>query len=152
MPAMNESRFKLAMVVAPIAPVILIVFAHLFLPYGFGNAFPLAVIFSLATSYLGFFLFGLPMLSLLRRSGYLNFGTLLAAGAVAGMVAFAAFLFVFGLLLGTPGSYGLLELGWGVALGLVVAILFGFVAGITRGSTSPPSVAGRCAINTRSSS
>jgi hypothetical protein len=135
MPAMTESRFGLAAAVAPMAPTVLVVAAAILLPHGFGNALPFAIIFSVPTSYLGFFLVGLPLIHLLKRKGYLNFSTLAIAGIAAGIVAFAGFSVVFGLMLGSRSSYGAVGAAWGAGFGLLVAIVFGLVAGITRRSS-----------------
>lgn len=129
---MNESRVGLAAAVAPMAPTVLVVVASMVLPYGFGNALFFAILFSMLTSYLGFFLVGLPLVHLLKRPGYLNFGTLAIAGVVAGVIAFAAFSLVFGLMLSSRGSFGVLGAAWGAGFGLLVAIVFGLVAGVTR--------------------
>ena len=137
---MNESRFFWAAAVAPLTPTGLVIAASLLLPYGFGNGLFFAILFSVLTSYLGFFLVGLPPVQLLKRKGYLNFGTLAIAGIVAGVLAFAGFSFVFGLMLSSRGSYGVVEAAWGAGFGLIVAIVFGLVAGITRRSNRPASI------------
>ena len=128
---MSESRFRLAVAVAPMAPTALIVVASLLLPYGFGNGLPFAILFSVLTSYLGFFLVGLPLVHLLKRKGYLNFGTLAIAGIVAGVIVFAGFSVLFRLMLDSRVSYGVLGAAWGAGFGLLVAIAFGLVAGLS---------------------
>lgn len=134
MPAMTEGRFKLAAAIAPLVPAFLVVAVPMILTHGqaYGNALPLAIFFSVVTSYLGL-LAVLPLLILLKRNGRLTFVSLAVAGIAGGMVLFAGFLYVFALMLGTQAyyDYDLRDAIWGALLGSAVAIPFGLIAGIT---------------------
>jgi hypothetical protein len=131
---MTEDRFKLAAVIAPLVPAIIVVFVPMILTHDqvFGNALPLAVFFIVVTSYLGLFA-ALPLIIFLKRRGRLTFISLSALGVTGGVVLFGGFHYVFALMLGTQEyyTYDIRDAIWGALLSLAVAIPFGLIAGIT---------------------
>ena len=134
MPAMTEDRFKLAAAISPLVPALLVVVVPTLLTHGqvYGNALPLAIFFSVVTSYLGI-LVVLPFLIFLKKRGQLTFISLSAMGITGGIILFGGFLYVFALMLGTQEyyNYDLRYAIWGALLGLAVAIPFGLIADIT---------------------
>ena len=134
MPLSSETRFNLAAATAPLVPAFLVVVVPTILTGGtaYGNAWFLAILFSVVTSYVGL-LVVLPFIVYLRRNGRLTFVMLSVAGVAGGMVLFAGFLYVFAFMLGTQGyyDYDLQDAIWGALLGLTVAVPFGLIAGIT---------------------
>jgi hypothetical protein len=117
----DTSRTVIAAVVAPLAPALLFV---AFSP----DAALIAGIFS----YIVFFLFGLPAISVLRRVGKLNFPSLILAGAIIGAGSFLCFNVGLVKLLGSPASSALdlTTYAWGAGLGALVAGTFGAIAGL----------------------
>jgi MFS family permease len=82
--------------------------------------------FAAAFGYLGLFLAGIPILIWLKRLQRLDLLSLTLCGAIAGVVIFQLFLFVFGLLLESSGGHDLLSLAYGALAGAAVAGSFRF--------------------------
>jgi len=141
---MNDHRVGIAAALSPLFPGV--AFAVLLSFFG-GPPTPLSLIlliflFALPVSYLGFALFGLPLLFFLRKRGTLSFAPFLAAGLVGGTVMFQAFALLLSWLLESPYRFGLDQIAWGAGLGLSVAAVFCLLAGITSGSSGRPRFAG----------
>ena len=86
---------------------------------------------AISVSYVSCFLLGAPLISFLKRKQHLNLVYLSVGGAVMGAVVF--YLFGFGLAATLDSSRTvmpyLFELTWGAALGMLVALPFGLIAG-----------------------
>ena len=138
---MSEQRFQLASVIAPCTPAVLIFIGSFQVP-----SFPwdfLIVGLAFLTGYLGFFIFGFPLIYLLRREGLLSFPILMLSGPVFGVFVFYLFSLFLNFLLGSSAPFELtpFELAaslWGALLGFSVALSFGLIAGITWRSSGTP--------------
>ncbi|MFL1456375.1 hypothetical protein ACJO5Y_18190 [Marinobacter sp. GN3S48] len=130
---MNKRRLWLASITAPLTPVVAVTLVPMFFTQGqaFGNWLPVVILLGLFTSYLGAFVLGLPLVFLLERFGRLNLVALALAGAASGALIFSCFLYFLGLMLGSQSNIGFTEAVWGAGLGLMVAVPFSLVAGIT---------------------
>lgn len=130
---MNKNRLYMGSLIAPLVPTLLVVILPaLFLGnQAFGDAFLMAMAFSLITSHLAFFAFGVPIVLLLKRKGALSMASLSLAGALAGVLAFSCFLCIFGLLLESKAGIGVIQIIWGATVGLAVAVVFSLISGIT---------------------
>lgn len=134
---MNKRRMLLALVIAPLIPVLAVILLPALLGQKiFGNWLPFAILSGLVTSYLGAIAFGGPLISLLRKFGRLNIISVSLAGAASGAVVLCLFMNLFGLMLGSQPSVNSVTLVWGAGLGLTVAIFFCLIAGITSHSSS----------------
>ena len=122
---MDNARFWLAAVVAP-WPVPLII--SILFPRGPWSF--LAVALGLLTGYMGLFVLGLPLFQLLQRIGWLSLPTLTLSGGLAGVIVFYFFGKVLNVLLTSSAPFIWIQLTWGAALGISVALLFGLIAGI----------------------
>ena len=127
------NRYILATVIAPLTPFLLLVVVLIVAGREnvFGNAWPLALFFSVFASYFGLLLL-LPIIIYLRRNGKLKWISLVLVGSGGGIVIFDGFLFLFAGMLNTQQyfTFSILDTMWGVFLGLSVAIPFGLIAGI----------------------
>ncbi|MFL1407370.1 hypothetical protein ACJO2E_18655 [Marinobacter sp. M1N3S26] len=134
---MNKRRMLLALVIAPLIPVVAVILLPALLGQQiFGNWLPFAILFGLVTSYLGAIAFGVPLISLLRKFGRLNIISVSLVGAASGSVVLCLSMNLFGFMLGSQPSVNLATLVWGAGLGLTVAIPFCLIAGITSHSSS----------------
>lgn len=124
---MNKRRLALAAAIAPLVPMFPVVAMY--------GAQPIAMIFSLGTSYVGF-LVVLPIILYLERRGQLDFSWLIVVGAVGGTMAFSGFLIAFAFMLGSFPRFSdyWIAVVWGAPLGIAVALAFGLIAGIPGGS------------------
>lgn len=77
-------RFWLAAALAPLSVPALFVFRSLYSGSGFEGPFIAYLAAIAAVSYIGFLVFGLPFVLLLRAKGNLTYGALLLGGIVAG--------------------------------------------------------------------
>ncbi len=130
---MNKKRLWLASTVAPVTPIVVVILVPALLTQGqaYGNALPMAILFGLLTSYLGTIALGVPQFLMLQRFGRLNLTALSLAGAASGVLVFSCFLYLFGLLLDSQVSIGATEILWGAGLGVMVAVPFSLLSGIT---------------------
>lgn len=130
----NEPRIVLGMFLSPLFPavgiVILPVFATLSWPFRSHEVFFLLG-WSIPVSYFGALLFGWPAFSLLRRFNALNLINLLSAGTLAGVVALVFLSWLFASVLGSSISVQWSTLVWGAGLGMLCAMPFAAITGIT---------------------
>ena len=138
MPFIGDTRFNLAVVLAPPVPIAIVVVPIFFMRNNpIEGALPIICFFGLIPSYLGLILFGLPLARLLHRFGHLTFMSMCLAGPVSGAITFAGLLLAFSWLLESHNPFNLSGLIWGAAFGLSVAIPFSLISGITSGSSRP---------------
>jgi hypothetical protein len=135
----KPNRLLAAILIAPLTTPVLIIIINIALS-GFA-AFPEAAgvaLFSIPVSYIGFLALVLPSFIALQRARRVTIWALLIAGAVWGaltMLSFTTYLFgVPSWQYATLGNTVQLSLS-GAGLGLCVATMFCFIAGITRRST-----------------
>ncbi len=83
-------------------------------------------------SYLGTFCWGLPAVSFLKRIGYINLPALAATGAFAGIVVwfFATQWLIW--MLDSTANFSRSDAAWGAAMGFAVAVIYGFISGVTQ--------------------
>lgn len=127
---MTPKRLKLAYLIAPIFPVLL---SLLFFQNENSARYSLLIlIFSIPVSYLSCLLFGLPLISFLKKFEKLTILNISISGAILGSIVFYLFGFVFSYFLGsTPSTIlpSISELFFGAILGVSVAFPFGVIAG-----------------------
>lgn len=125
---MRNSRKTLAFIIAPILPSLFFLVA---LHPSSVRLAAFMLVFSVPFSYLPCFLLGLPLMRFLEKRHSLNTLMLTISGALLGIIVFYIFGFVLsGVLSSSKGIVpGVGELGWGAALGALVAISFGLIAG-----------------------
>jgi len=135
--AMNKNRLCLASTVAPVTPIVAVIIVPALVTQGqaYGNALPMAILFGLLTSYLGTIALEVPQFLMLQRFGRLNLTALSLAGAASGVLVFSCFLYLLGLMLDSQASIGATEVLWGAGLGVMVAVPFSLIAGITSHSS-----------------
>lgn len=135
---MNDRRFLLAVGIAPLTPIVAIVLLLVLTTDESTTSYwiPIIVSFGLPTSYLGTCVVGLPLVIFLKRGGRLNLVSMSIAGAVSGGGLSACFSYFLSLLLGSPLRFDITLATWGAGLGIMVAITFGLLAGITSHSSS----------------
>lgn len=124
---MEKTRLRNAYLIAPIVPsVILLVGFRLFDV----RVFKFMAFFSVPVSYIACLLFGMPLISLLKKKHKLNLLNLAVAGAVIGILVFYLFGIGFAAIMGSQVSFtpDAIQLLWGAGLGLSVAIPFGLIA------------------------
>lgn len=130
---MSVSRQRIAFALAPALPaVFLLVVPHLTnSAYTGRHTAALVLIIALSVSYLSCFLFGAPLIFILRRNRKLNTVYLSIGGAVLGAVVFYVFGFGFSALLNSSRNLvpSVGELFYGAVLGVLVALPFGLIAG-----------------------
>ena len=123
----NVGRFWLAAALAPLSVPALYALKSLYSGSGFVSPFIGFFAATVLVSYIGFLVFGLPYVLLLRAKGRLTYGALLLGGIVAGPLFFI-FMLVWS---GDPVSFD----GWFVpvaiwfsVLSVTVAMVFGLIA------------------------
>lgn len=126
---MKLNRTRLAYTLAPALPALF--FLIWLNPFNSAIAIISVLFVSLAVSYSSCFLFGLPLIPYLKRKQRLNIIFISIGGAVLGMVVVYVAGFGVAATLGSTKSVipELSELLWGAALGLLVALAFGLIAG-----------------------
>jgi uncharacterized BrkB/YihY/UPF0761 family membrane protein len=130
---MLVTRQRLAFALAPALPALY--FLVVLYPTSSGdtgrNYVVLMLLIALSVSYLSCFLLGAPLISFLKRKRHLNTIYLSIGGAVLGAVVFYIFGFGFSALLDSSRSMvpSFSELVYGAALGVLVALPFGLIAG-----------------------
>ena len=120
-------RFWLAAALAPLSVPALLVLKSLYSGSVFETAFIGYLAATVVATYVGFLVFGLPFVLLLRAKGRLTYGALLLGGIVAGPL-FAIFMQVWS---GDPVSiYGwYVQVAiWFSVLSVTVAMVFGLIA------------------------
>jgi len=130
---MSITRICLAFALAPVFPSLF-----------FLTAFHLSdramimktLIFSIPFSYVPCFLFGIPLVSYLKKKQRLNAVNVVTSGAVLGTVVFYVFGIVFSVFLGSSKNVipELAELVSGAILGVLVALPFSLIAGLPFGN------------------
>jgi len=123
------NRMRLAYILSPILPSVL--FAAVF---GLSETRILAfmLVFSIPLAYIPCFLLGAPYISFLKRKKALSTFNLSLGGVLIGAVVFYVFGLIFSGTLGSPRGVlpSFHELFSGAVLGLLVALLFGVIAGL----------------------
>lgn len=137
MRAMTNYRFHIAVAVSPLVAVM--PFLGILLLYSTGP-FPLgvvALIIGIATpfSYLGLFVFGVPLFLLLRTHNRISMPPFLFVGAVGGIAVYTVFALLMSALLETQYQFEIVHVLWGSCLGFGVAVVFCLIAGITSASS-----------------
>jgi hypothetical protein len=138
-PAVTQDRLVIATIVAPCSAPITIILAAVVQCgcWPFHYDLPWIVGFSLITGFVGLCAVGLPLVYVLRRVGRLNLISLALSGALAGVLVFYLFGRLLAFLLESSGPFNLLSAVWGAALGFILALVFGLIAGLTTRSTGP---------------
>jgi hypothetical protein len=134
-------RNVLAIIIAPLMPAILMIG----LPVLFSLSWPFnetdyiyVIVVSIVFGYLGFAIFGLPLMLWLKRANKLNLVYLSLGGALTGAIVSTLFFILLGLLLNSNASLKPGGFIWGAALGFSVAITYGAISGITIRSKATP--------------
>ena len=123
-------RFWLAAAIAPLSVPAIFVLTSLYSRSGFETPFIAYLAAIAAVSYIGFLIFGLPFVLLLRSRGNLSYGALLLGGIVAGPL-FLIFMQVWS---GEPVTFQEAHAQAAIAftaLSVTVAIVFGLIAKTT---------------------
>ena len=80
--------------------------------------------------YMGMIVLGLPIFFVLQRANLLNLFSLLATGAIAGILVIFIAGETLGRLLGYSAPFDLISIAWGILSGLIVAFSFSLIAGV----------------------
>jgi hypothetical protein len=99
------------------------------------SEFALFAVPAYAVSLIGLIVFGIPIVHLLRKYNQLNFLTLSVAGAIAGVVVFSIFIWLLSEFLGSYATVDIKSISWGLVLGCLSALIYGYISGITRRSS-----------------
>lgn len=123
------SRIELAYILSPLVPSVIFAIA---LHLSDMRLLWLTLLFSIPFSYVPALVFGIPYISFLKRKNRLNVINLLLSGAFAGGLVFYLFGITISEMLDSPRSMlpTVRELLSGAALGFLVALSFGVIAGI----------------------
>ena len=131
---MSHFRFVLAAVIAPLSAPITVIFLQLIV---WGNLslyndpdLSLMMWINTAASYAGLLVAVLPIVYVLRTLQRVSLGTLIVAGAISGIVVALVSRLLLGLALDFPAHIGLPDVIASVILGVLVASVFGLIAGI----------------------
>ena len=128
---MSRNRLVIATAVAPLA--LLIGFVAIDITTGQSLSFSWSLLiggYIVGFGYMGMIILGLPIFFVLRRANLLNWFSLLAAGAIAGILVIFIAGDTLGRLLGSSAPFDLISIAWGALSGLVVAFSFSALAGI----------------------
>ena len=134
----DPRRLVLAAATAPLlAPVAVAIFV---IATGERNlsAVLLEVLAALFTAYVGTLAVGVPAMWSLWRVRALNLVSINLAGMFGGVIVFYGFLQLLGYMLQSSGAFGIVQLIWGAALGLLVSMAFSAIAGLTWRSSGRP--------------
>ena len=131
---MSHFRFILAAVIAPLSAPITGVFLALIV-WGNLNLYndPDIALMSwlhMAASYVGLLVVVLPIVYVLRNLQRVSLGTLIVAGAISGIVVAVVYWLLLRLVLNFYGAIDLFDVIVSVILGVLVASVFGLIAGI----------------------
>ena len=131
---MSHFRFVLAVVIAPLSAPITGVFLALIVR---GNlslyndpVISLMLWIHAAASYVGLLVAVLPIVYVLRNLQRVSLRTLIVAGAISGIVVSVVYWLLLRLMLNFSGAIDLFEVIIHVILGVLVASVFGLIAGI----------------------
>lgn len=126
---MRKKRLVLAFLIAPLVPSI---FIYMVSGDIGKNWLILMLLYSILFSYIPSLLFGIPLVSWLKKKHRLNLVNVVMYGAVTGIMVFYAFRFVLAAMLDSSASLvpGISDLIWGALLGVFVALPFSLIAGI----------------------
>ena len=131
---MTKRRYRLAGVIAPAAPALVLIGFALANGESYSPWFVFIVAFALIVGYAGFFAVGVPLIHFLRRMGWFSLPILVVSGGLAGIIVFGVFGKFLGILLGSSApfnlSHVLFYVFWGAGIGFAVALLFSVIAGI----------------------
>ncbi len=86
--------------------------------------------FQAAASYVGLLVVVLPIVYVLRNLQRVSLGTLIVAGAISGIVVAVVYWLLLRLVLNFSGAIDLFDVIVSVILGVLVASVFGLIAGI----------------------
>ena len=120
-------RFWLAAAIAPLSVPAIFVLTSLYSGSGFESPFIAYLAAIAAVSYIGFLIFGLPFVLLLRFKGSLTYGALLLGGIVAGPLFFILMQVWSGEPVTFREAYAQAAMLF-TALSVTVAIVFGLIA------------------------
>lgn len=133
---MTRLRIGLAVLLSPWAAPILVILLAVAASreWPFHYELGLIVIVSAATSYAAVVLVGLPLFKWLKRRQRLDWPTLVACGAAAGIICFFVFEVMLAIVLRstftTVAHTALLASVWGVTLGAGVSATFSLIVGL----------------------
>lgn len=135
---MNRTRVLFGLFLAPISLPICLLAGMTFSDGSLSGAWGYAGMVSVTVvSYLGTFFIGLPLVIYLRNKNKLSFPRLAVCGGISGIavlfltsVALAAFL-------DSITSFTWQSLVWGAAMGLIISLTFGVIAGVGNGQDGP---------------
>ena len=134
-------RKVLAIIVAPLTPAILMIGLPVLSSWSWpfnDSDYKIVIIVSVIFGYLGFGVFGIPIVYWLNKNNKLNLISISLAGAATGSIVFSLFSVLLGLALNSTTSINLGIILWGAALGLSVSLIYGGISGITIRSKSTP--------------
>jgi len=131
---MSNFRFVLAAVIAPLSAPITIIFLQLI---STGNLrlynnpdISLMVWMYTAASYVGLLVTVLPIVYVLRKLQRVSLVALVGAGAISGIVVYMVYLSLLGLAIDFPAHIDLTNVIVSATLGVVLASVFGLIAGV----------------------
>ena len=127
-------RKTLAIIVAPLMPAIIMIGVPVIVSrsWPFNDSdYKIIIAVSVLFGYLGFGVFGIPIVYWLNKIYKLNLIYLSLAGAATGSIVFSLFSVLLGLSLNSTTSINLGSILWGAGLGISVAITYGIISGIT---------------------
>lgn len=126
---MSNKRIVLAFLIAPLVPSI---YFLMMMEFASKSVIVMMLIYSILFSYVPSLLFGIPFISWLQKKHCLSLVNVVIFGAVAGMIVFYVFRFVFAAMLDSSVSLvpGFSDLIWGALLGVFVSLPFSLIAGI----------------------
>ena len=128
---MSRNRLVMATAVAPLA--LLVGFVVIDVATGQSLSFNSSLLiggYIVGFGYIGMIILGLPIFFVLRRANLHNGLSLLAAGAIAGILVIFIAGETLGRLLGSSAPFDLVLVAWGALSGLVVAFTFSAIAGV----------------------
>lgn len=128
---MSSNRIRWAFMLAPLVPALylLVVGVASQSPVAYPELLILALV--LAISYLSCFLFGIPLLQILRTREALQAPSFIGIASLLGVVVNLGATFLVGVLLDTKGQVLQLDVVlWGLIFGAMVSVPFAAIAGI----------------------
>ena len=129
---MNNTRIRLAFLLAPLGPSLYLIVLTLLSQNSGRYSFVMPLLFALPISYLSCVAFGVPLLRILRAHGALSAVAVVVVGALLGIVVNYLFGHILAALLdsreNTVPSIDIVM--WGMLFGAMVAIPFVLIAGI----------------------
>jgi len=127
----SSGRELIGALVAPLS--IPAIFSVIGLIPGQGVWGVLEIFISAIFSYMGMFLFGLPVIYYLKNKGALTLAWVVGIGAVVGIVVWLIFMGLLAIVLGSSSEVGIFSLIFGAVMGFIVSLTYGLISGVKVG-------------------